>query len=132
MAGAEIQSLASVKAPEPLDVAKPEADDERFWSVTTIIGVLDKPALLYWAAEQSAIAAVGAAKSLPKRIEEDGEAEVIKWLRDARFRGKKGEKTAAELGTAVHAACEDFALTGRRPEVDEDVMPFLDQFDRWG
>lgn len=126
----EVQAL-DVKAPEPIDVKKPVDDDLRFWSVTTIIGVLDKPALLYWAAEQSAIAAVGAAKSLTQRIEEDGEAEVIKWLRDARFRGIKGARTAAELGTDIHAACESYALTGLRPEVDEEVLPFLDQFDRW-
>ena len=41
------------------------------YSVTTIIGALDKPALLYWAAEETAKAAVTVAKSLPTRIEED-------------------------------------------------------------
>src|SRR5690606_31390192 len=33
------------------DVAEEAPDDLVLWSVTTIIGVLDKPALLYWAAE---------------------------------------------------------------------------------
>ena len=33
-----------------VDVKKPADDDLRMWSVTTIIGCLDKPALMYWAA----------------------------------------------------------------------------------
>lgn len=120
-----------VKAPEPLDVPKPDAEDERFYSTTTIIGCLDKPALLYWAAEQTALAAVAAAGSLPQRIEEEGTEPVVKWLRDARFRGVRGQRTAAELGTACHEAFEQYALSGTRPEVDEEVLPYLDQFDAW-
>ena len=29
--------------------AKPQEEDLRFYSVTTLINVLDKPALMYWA-----------------------------------------------------------------------------------
>ena len=43
---------------EPIEVDKPEADDISLWSVTTIIGALDKPALMYWAAQQTADAAI--------------------------------------------------------------------------
>ena len=114
-----------------LDGQKPADDDERHWSVTTIIGCLDKPALLYWAAEQTAIAAINSARTLEARVEEEGADTVVKWLRDARFRRDRTQRTAAELGTEVHAACETYALTGQRPEVDAEVQPFLDQFDRW-
>jgi hypothetical protein len=124
-------SLVAVDKLEPLDVPKPDADDIEFVSVTTIIGALDKPALLYWAAEQTASAAISAAKSLLARVQEDGEEAVIKWLRDARFRRPKGERSAAELGTEVHAACEEYALTGIRPVTDDEVRPFLDRFDEW-
>ena len=117
--------------PEPIDVDKASATDTRHYSVTTIIGALDKPALQYWAAEQTALAAVQVAGSLPARIEEEGEEAVVKWLRDARFRRPKGIRSSAELGTAVHAACESYALTGQRPEVDDEVSPFLDRFDEW-
>lgn len=116
---------------EPLDVPKPAAEDIQFYSVTTILGVLDKPALVYWSAEMAAKAAVQVAGSLPARLEEEGDEAVIKWLRDAQFRRPKGQRTAAELGTAVHAACEEYALTGTRPVVDDEVRPFLDQFDKW-
>ena len=114
-----------------LDGQKPADDDERHWSVTTIIGCLDKPALLYWAAEQTAVAAVNSARTLEARVEEEGVDTVVKWLRDARFRRDRTQRTAAELGTEVHAACESYALTGQRPDVDAEVQPFLDQFDRW-
>lgn len=124
-------STTAIKAPEPLDVAKPEPDDERFYSVTTIIGCLDKPALLYWSAEQAALAAVNASGSLAARVEEDGEEATVKWLRDARFRQVKGQRTAAELGTACHDAFEQYALSGVRPTVDDEVLPYLDRFDEW-
>ena len=114
-----------------LDGPTPADDDERHWSVTTILGCLKAEGLLYWTAEEAAKAAVNSAASLQARIEEEGREAVIKWLRDARFRRAKGERTAAELGTEVHAACEAYALTGQRPDVDAEVQPFLDQFDRW-
>ncbi len=124
-------SLLDLAKAEPVDVAKPEADDLRMWSVTTIIGALDKPALLYWAAQQSADAAVTIRHSLAQRVEEEGAEAVAKWIRDARFRRPKGKRSAAELGTDVHAALEQLAITGQMPEVDDEVRPFVVQFDRW-
>lgn len=136
----------------PDDVKTEAADDLRLWSVTTIIGALDKPALMYWAAEQTALAAVNIASTLPARIVQDGEEETVKWLRDARFRRPKGALSAATLGTIAHQACEEYALTGVRPttgriteiirvEAGEKfdgmaaevpvVNQMLDQFDGW-
>ena len=116
---------------KPEDVSKPQEDDVRLWSITTIIGCLDKPALLYWASEQTAKAACTIARSLPQRIEEDGEESVVKWLRDARFRQVRGVRTAAQLGTDIHAKLEEYALTGIMPPGDPEETPFLEQFDRW-
>lgn len=105
-----------------LDVDKPDPDDLRLWSVTTIIGVLDKPALLYWAAEQTAKAAVRMAKTLPARIDEDGEEAVVKQLRDARFSRPKGELSDAQFGTELHALAEEYSLTGIRPDITRDTF----------
>lgn len=134
------------------DVKDEQPGDQRLWSVTTIIGCLDKPALLYWAAEQAAHAAVASAKSLPARIDEEGEDQVVKWLRDARFRRPKNRLSATSLGTVAHQACEEYALTGQRPDPDRIaqlihaeagprfdgttaetavVEKMLDQFDGW-
>lgn len=101
-----------------VDVDKPAEADLRLWSVTTILGVLDKPALLYWSAEQTAEAAiddVGVWQAMLKRDRK----ETVKWLRDARFRLPRTTLSATNLGTVVHSGCEQFALTGVRPTRDE-------------
>ena len=117
--------------PDDPSLVKAAKDDQRFFSVTTLIGVLDKPALQYWAAEEAAKEAIRIRHSLDMRIQDDGEEAVIKHLRDARLRRPKGERTAAELGSAVHAALEHFALHGTFPDADEEVRPFLEQYERW-
>jgi hypothetical protein len=123
-----------------IEGATPAADDLRLWSVTTILGALDKPALLYWAAEQSALAAVHNEATWRGMLADDDPAcphidaavcPALKWLRDARFRKPKGMRSATELGTIIHDACEQYALSGTRPEVDDEVRPFLDRFDDW-
>lgn len=123
-----------------IEDATPEDGDLEMWSVTTIIGALDKPALMYWSAEQAALAAIHSSKTWQAMLEDDdpacthsdaGECAAVKWLRDARFRRPKGIRSATELGELVHAACEEYALTGKRPKVDAEVEPFLEQFDRW-
>jgi hypothetical protein len=117
--------------PAPEDVKKPGDDDQRMWSVTTLIGCLDKPALIYWAAEETAKAAVQSLRSVHAMVDEQGADAAVEWLKGARFRRTKGQRTAVELGTAVHAACEQYVITGERPDVDAEVAPFLDRFDAW-
>lgn len=123
-----------------IEDAQPEQGDLQLWSVTTIIGALDKPALLYWAAEQTALAALHFESTWRGMLADDeagcdhsdaSTCAVVKWLRDARFRRPKGVRSATELGELVHLACEEYALTGRRPEVDDEVQPFLESFDGW-
>lgn len=134
------------------DVKTEDLGDQRLWSVTTIIGCLEKQALLYWSAEEAAKCAVSVSGSLKQRIAEDGEDQVVLWLRDARFRRPKDRLSATSLGTCAHHACETYALTGTRPDDDElaaiiraeagpdftGTQPevavlnqMLDQFDRW-
>ena len=100
----------------PLTIDNAEPDDLQLWSVTTIIGALDKPALLYWSAEQSANAAIDHLGTWTAMLEESGRPDTVKWLRDARFRRPKNLLSAAELGTATHTVCENYALTGVRPD----------------
>jgi len=103
---------------EPLDVDRAEPGDLTLWSVTTIIGVLDKPALLYWTGEMTAECAIDSLATWQAMLADRGRAEAVKWLRDARFRRPKTKLSSAELGTAVHAVCEEYALTGTRPGAD--------------
>lgn len=123
-----------------IDGAEERADDLALWSVTTILNALDKPALLYWSAEQAALAAIHSERTWRGMIADDdpdcqhtdaAQCPAVKWLRDARFRRPKGMRSATELGDLVHKACEIYAVTGKRPEVDDEVRPFLDRFDGW-
>lgn len=145
---------------EFVDQPKPDDDDLVMWSVTTIIGALDKPALLYWSAEQAAIAAINQQSTWRGMLVDcdDGcdhasarYCPAVKWLRDARLRRPRNLLSAADLGSTVHAVCEEYALTGTRPgqdriaeeirrrggrnvAVDRElpvVTAMLGQFDRW-
>jgi hypothetical protein len=101
-----------------VDVDQADTDDLTLWSVTTIIGTLDKPALLYWAAEQTANAAIDNLATWQAMLADRGRDEAVKWLRDARFRRPKRLLSATDLGTVVHAVCEEYALTGTKPDRD--------------
>ncbi|MGH3499339.1 MAG: hypothetical protein ACRDQA_00320 [Nocardioidaceae bacterium] len=123
-----------------LDGATPADHDLRLWSVTTILGALDKPALLYWAGEMTALATIHSEATWRGmltdcdpdcRHDSADNCAAVKWLRDARNRRPKGVRSATQLGTEVHAACEQYALTGTKPDVDAEVQPFLDRFDEW-
>lgn len=135
---------------EPVTVDKPGDEDLQLWSVTTIIGALDKPALLYWAAQQTADAAIDKQATWQAMLEDEGRAAAAKWLRDARFRPPRDILSAADLGTITHKMCEDYALTGTRPGRDmieneirlkspdidleretDTIEDMLDQFDGW-
>jgi hypothetical protein len=123
----ETFDLATLTQPDDgVDVAKPEAEDLRLWSVTTLINVLDKPALTYWAAEETAKAAVAIARTLPARLEEEGAAAVIDHLKGARFRRPKDALSAKDLGSVAHRLFELWAITGVRPTPDE-VRQVIDQ-----
>ena len=107
----------AIRHPSPLDKQKPADDDQRMWSVTTLIGCLDKPALIYWSAEQTALAAVHNLNVISEMTEEDA----VEWLKSARFRKPPGQtRTNAELGSFVHELCEEYAITGTKPTVDPD------------
>lgn len=100
---------------EPLEIDEPGDGDDTFWSVTTIIGIIDKPALLYWAAEQTADAAINSLPTWQAMLDTEGREEAVKWLRDARFRRPKTRLSDTALGQVVHAVCEAYALTGSKP-----------------
>lgn len=124
-----------LRGAEPEDVAIPEPSDPdaRHWSVTTIIKVLDKPALVPWAAKATALEAVRKADTLKSIEDSSGTDEAVRWLSAARYRTPQGERQANDLGTLVHECAEEYALTGKRPELadDPEIRPFFEQFDRW-
>lgn len=115
----------------PVDLEAPAEGDRTFWSVTTIMKCLDTPAFQYWAAEETAKAALRNERSWQAIREEQGDEEAIRWLTGARFRKGKGARTATELGEEIHKKAEQWVLTGQRPKCDREVTPFLDRFGEW-
>lgn len=114
-----------------VDVDKAEDDDERMYSVTTLIGCLDKPALIHWSATETAKAAVADPQHIQSMIDIDGEEAAIKYLSGARNRRDDGSLSASDLGTAVHSALEQYAKTGRIIHDGSEVVPYVEQFDKW-
>lgn len=102
-------------------------DDLKYPSITTIIGNIGSPdGLIWWACDKTANWAID---NLDEWINEDRDAQ-FGMLRKARF--KKGpERTDAELGSAAHACFETYLITGRKPVVDAELQPYVDQFVEW-
>lgn len=100
-------------------------DDHRYFfngagplpSVTTVLRVLDKPALLYWKAKQTALAAVEWHRSgqLAQLLLENVDEVVAKQL--AQVTDQQRDK-AGELGTAVHLLAD---MAARGAQIDSET-----------
>lgn len=94
---------------------------EQVPSVTTIIGVLDKPALVPWAAKM-------AAEYADKQwtlLSELSSVERIELIKGAH---KRRSGSAADLGTAVHDAVDAWCTDRPMPKWADGVAEFMDQF----
>src|SRR5512133_495863 len=91
-------------------------------SVTNILGVLSKPGLEAWKIEQAILAAL----TLPRRPDEALEPFARRVVEDM---GAEVDK-AADFGTAIHHACEVYALTKEGP-TDPTLLPFFEDWQRW-
>ena len=95
-------------------------------SVTTILGIKDKPALVPWAKRETAACAIRNLDVLTRMVEHGGPEAAVDWLKkipDYR------RDTSANLGSAVHAAAEAIGR-GEPLEVDEAVRPFVAAYRR--
>lgn len=94
-------------------------------SVTSIIGCLDKPALVHWSAKETAKAAWAQRHALIA-LEDEGAA--VDMLKSARYRSMEKR---ANLGTTVHAIAEALATDQPLPKFDVEAEEYADQFLRW-
>lgn len=90
-------------------------------SVTTVLNVVSKPALPYWAAKA---AAEYAARSW-KTLSELSEVERVALIKGAPWRESEAK---ADLGTAVHDAVDAWCTDRYMPEWAPGVAPFMEQF----
>jgi hypothetical protein len=95
---------------------------ELYPSITACIGVLDKPALVGWAAKETAKAAFQQRAALALMTDEEAAVDMLK---NARYRRTE---RAASVGSTVHAVCEALARDEDLPTFDDQHAPFIDQF----
>lgn len=112
----------------------------RYWSVTTILDVLDKPGLRYWF-RNAAIdvlldvydgrnpAGAYQLRDGAERVETTSRKKVRSYVGSRMYR-RDGERTATQLGIDVHDGLERWAIAGKRPGVDATVARYLDVVER--
>jgi hypothetical protein len=102
----------------------------QYLSVTSILDVLNKEALIPWAAGAVADVVVANPDYWAAEAKRDP-VDCRTRLAAARFKPTGGRTlTAAKLGTQLHQAAENWAITGVRPKaVHAEVAPLLDQLE---
>lgn len=100
---------------------------ESYWSVTTILSVVPKPALLPWGMKAVATAAVDNLH-IVNAMAEKSKDDAIDWLKGAPYRTRN---RAADLGSRVHDACEAYRLGKPMPTWDAEVAGRMAFFIQW-
>jgi hypothetical protein len=94
-------------------------------SVTTILGVISKPGLVFWAANIGAEAAMELLRPYEgKKLTGETLRAVDHAMRNAH---REVKETAADYGTLVHQAIES-KLKGRAFMVSDDLLPVIERF----
>lgn len=101
---------------------------ERFWSVTTVIGALNKPAIPAWAAKKAAVFAVENTESWLALARTGQTRAAIDLIKGAPWRERD---SAADVGSAVHRAIEAYTLGQPMPKFPEDVAGHMTQFEHF-
>jgi hypothetical protein len=128
--------VVAVTAPKKLDAAPYRnrlgyyvTPYGRFLSVTTIISKgVPKPALPFWAANETARAALDNVPMLARARTDAARIEAYDFLRGAANRVRDD---AGDLGTAIHAAINADILGKPWPEPTDEQRPFLQAFHRF-
>jgi hypothetical protein len=95
-------------------------------SVTTILAIKDKPALVGWAKRETAACAVRNLEVLERMVRSGGAQAAVDWLKRI---PDYARDASANLGSAVHAAAEAIAR-GEPVPLAEEVGPFIAAYRR--
>lgn len=130
-------SIPAVPAPQPAALGLTKVDKPYgYWSwyppaapvylrsVTTLLGVVDKPALQGWYANTAAAAAVDNVELTLRNLEAVGRDATVKLIAGA---GRAERDRKAQIGTDAHKAIEEYLL-GLAPQLTDDTAPLFDHF----
>jgi hypothetical protein len=95
-------------------------------SVTTVLGIKNKPALLGWAKRETAACAVRNLEVLERMVKSGGPLAAVEWLKRIPDHQRDA---AADLGTQVHAMAEALGR-GEPVSIDESLGPYLASYRR--
>jgi len=96
-------------------------DDKRLTGVTTILGVISKPALIPWAVKMCA-----------DYLRENYKGELTEeLLKEAKSAHRKKKEKAGDVGTIVHDTIENYVKDGTIPELDEQATKMFNSFREW-
>ena len=105
-------------------------DGKRMTGITTVLGVIAKPALIPWAANM----AVDYVKEHGS-LEKDGGVNFISIrediLEEARKAHAQKRDKAADVGTLVHKAVEEWINEKKEPKLDEQGIKMFNHFKKW-
>lgn len=114
---------------------------KKMTGVTTILGVIAKPALIGWSANMAVDYVKENSKAIVRtEINKDtGEPEDIlecyevhpDTLEEARKAHTKKKEAAGDIGKSVHGAIEEFIKNGTEPQLDEQGMRMFENFRKW-
>lgn len=107
----------------------PDYKGMTFYSVTTALNAIAKPALMKWSAKMVAEKAIDLADRFAPVM---SKADVEKLLKDLKAAPQEYTKAAQERGTAVHKLCEGLIKGGViLPLREAEFMPYVDQFQKF-
>lgn len=106
---------------------------ENYWSVTTILQAVPKPALINWAKKFTAEYAVDNFDKLGALVEPDADGTVdrqaaVDWLKGAAYRDRDRK---ADIGSQIHAATEAYVLGKPFPAWPKTIAPQMRAFERF-
>jgi len=101
--------------------------EKQLTGVTTILGVLAKPALIQWASNE-AIKYIK--ENAHIRDEDKAYVATEKLLEEARTAHVRKRDTSANIGTRAHSWISDY-IGGKNPERNEEIAIITDNFLKW-
>ena len=107
----------------------PRVDGLKLPSVTAILGVIGKPALIPWA-RNMALEKARATLLDNLGIALDSEEQIDELIEKARKRPDEVRDQAADFGTRAHILIEEY-LRGKEPEVPDDLADVFSGFLSW-
>lgn len=97
------------------------------YGVTSVLGVIAKPALIQWAASEAVAYIKNNAKKQEKGIFSVSEAT----LEEARTAHRRKKEEAGDIGTEVHKAVEEWIKEKKTPKLNDQGMKMFENFVNW-